>query len=103
MASAARLWVPLRSPCDIDDVRRGRGLARVRAFVDAYGLDDGGRTGLVAGVRDSHDWMVAIVREGAESGVPGFAAYWGPDAAARARRTDAWLERNTDILTAALL
>ena len=49
VASAARLWVPLRSPCDIDDVRRGRGLARVRAFVDAYGLDDAGRTGLVAG------------------------------------------------------
>jgi hypothetical protein len=102
VAAAARLWAPLRSPSDVHDVRRGRGLHRLRTLVDAYGLDDADRAGFVAAVRDSHDWMCEIVRDGAERGVPGFAAYWGPDAAARARRTDAWLERNAHAITAAL-
>ncbi|WP_232660716.1 phosphotransferase [Pseudonocardia sp. TRM90224] len=102
VAAAARLWVPLRSPADVDDVRRGRATARVRLLADAYGLDEEGRAGLVAAVRASHDWMVDIVRKGAAAGVPGFAAYWGPDAAARARRTDAWLERNAESITTAL-
>jgi len=35
--------------------------------------------------------------------VPGFAAYWGPEAAARARRTDAWLGANAGSITRALL
>jgi hypothetical protein len=56
----------------------------------------------VAAVRASHDWMCGIVRDGARRGVPGFAAYWGPDAALRARRTDAWLARNTEAIMAAL-
>ena len=40
--------------------------------------------------------------DGAAHGVPGFAAYWGPDAAARARRTDAWLAANATEITTAL-
>ena len=50
-----------------------------------------------------HDWMYALVRDGAGHGVPGFAAYWGPEAAARARRTDAWLGANAGSITSALL
>lgn len=103
VAATARLWVPLRSPADVDDVRRGRGLDRLRILADAYGLDDTDRAGFVAAVRHSHDWMCEIVRDGATRGVPGFAAYWGPGAAARARRTDAWLERNAETIAAALL
>jgi hypothetical protein len=103
LATAARLWAPLRSPSDVDDVRRGRGLHRLRVLVDAYGLDDAGREDLVAAMRDAHDWMCDIVREGARQGVPGFAAYWTPAAAERARRTDAWLERNTGAIRSALL
>ena len=103
LATAARLWVPLRSPSDIHDVRRGHCLHRLRVLVDAYGLDEGGREELVPALRDAHDWMCDIVREGARQGVPGFAAYWTPAAAARARRTDAWLERNTGAIRAALL
>ena len=85
------------------DERRERALGRARILVDAYGLDEEGRTALVEAVRVSHDWMCAIVADGAAHGVPGFAAYWGPDAAARARRTDAWLGANAAPITAALL
>lgn len=102
VAAAARLWAPLRSPSDVDDIRRHRGLPRLRILADAYRLDEAGRAGLVAAVRASHDWMCGIVRDGAARGVPGFAAYWGPDAARRAQRTDRWLEENTDTITKAL-
>ncbi|MBN9100897.1 MULTISPECIES: phosphotransferase [unclassified Pseudonocardia] len=102
LATAARLWAPLRSPSDVSDVRRGRGLERLRILVDAYGLDEQGRELLVTALREAHDWMVTIVAEGARDGVPGFAAYWTPDAAERARRTDAWMEHNTDAIRAVL-
>jgi Phosphotransferase enzyme family len=103
VAAAARLWAPLRSPSDVDDTRRHRAIARTRILVDAYGLDEAGRVGLVEAVRASHDWMCGIVADGAAHGVPGFAAYWGPEAAARARRTDAWLSANTAPITQALV
>jgi Ser/Thr protein kinase RdoA (MazF antagonist) len=103
VAATARLWAPLRSPADVADGRRGRALARTRILVDAYGLDEAGRMGLVDAVRASHDWICAIVADGAAHGVPGFAAYWGPDAAERARRTDAWLGANAAPITRALL
>ena len=102
VAAAARLWAPLRPDADIGDARRGHSLERLRWFVDAYGLDEEGRAGLVDAVRASHDWMVGVVADGAAHGVPGFAAYWGPDAAARARRTDAWLGANARPITEAL-
>jgi hypothetical protein len=86
----------------VSDVRRGRGLERLRILVDAYGLDEQGRELLVTALREAHDWMVTIVAEGARDGVPGFAAYWTPDAAERARRTDAWMEHNTDAIRAVL-
>ena len=100
---AARLWVPLRAPSDVADERRDRAIVRARILVDAYGLDEAGRLGLVDAVRASHDWMCGIVADGAAHGVPGFAAYWGPDAAARAQRTDAWLHANTAPITHALV
>ncbi len=103
VAAAARLWAPLRSPSDVDDPRRDRGIVRARILADAYGLDDADRAGFVAAVRQSHDWMCGIVRDGAVRGVPGFAAYWGPAAAARARRTDAWLAREAVVITKALV
>lgn len=102
VAAAARLWAPLRGPSDVDDARRDRGLHRLRPLADAYRLDEAGRAGFVTAVRESHDWMCGIVRDGARHGVPGFAAYWGPDAADRARRTDAWLARHTEAIDAAL-
>lgn len=102
VAAAARLWAPLRAPVDTPDVRRGRELHRMRILVDAYGLDDAGRADFVSALRDGHEWMCGIVRDGAERGVPGFAEYWTPEAAARAGRTRAWLDGYADAVAAAL-
>jgi hypothetical protein len=102
VAAAARLWAPLRDPSDVTDVRRGRELARLRLIADAYGLDDAGRAAFVPALRDSHAWMCDIVRHGAAQGVPGFAAYWTPEAQARAARARRWFDAAADTITAAL-
>ncbi len=102
VAATARLWAPLRDPEDVDDARRGRGLARVRVLADAYGLDAAGRAGLVGAVRESHDWMAALVADGAAQGIPGFVDYWTPQIRARTARARAWLEAHAEDLTAAL-
>ncbi len=86
---------------DTTDARRGRELERIRILLDAYGLDEAGRTAFFPALRDSHDWMYEIVRDGAERGVPGFAEYWTPDAAARQERTVSWFERNADAIASA--
>jgi hypothetical protein len=46
--------------------------------------------------------MCEIVRDGAARGVPGFAEYWTPDAAARQERTASWFEANADAIGKAL-
>jgi hypothetical protein len=102
VAAAARLWAPLRDPSDVTDVRRGRELHRLRLFIDAYGLDADGRAAFLPALRDSHSWMRDIVRDGAAKGVPGFAAYWTAEAAARAERARAWFDSAADDITHAL-
>jgi hypothetical protein len=102
VAGTARLWAPLRDPADTSDERRHRELARLRILADAYDLDDAGRTRLAAAATGHHEWMCELVGDGARRGVPGFTEYWTPDAQARAARTTAWLERESDRITAAL-
>ncbi|GAA2545265.1 phosphotransferase enzyme family protein [Pseudonocardia hydrocarbonoxydans] len=102
VAGTARLWAPLRDPVDTSDGRRRRELDRLRILVDAYDLDDAGRSRLAAAAAGHHEWMCALVGDGARNGVPGFAEYWTPGARARADRTRAWLERESGAITAAL-
>jgi hypothetical protein len=102
VAAAARLWAPLRDPVDTVDGRRGRELERTRILLDAYGLDDAGRALFLRALRDSHAWMYEIVRDGAVRGVPGFAAYWTPEAAARQERAVAWFDCNADAIATAV-
>jgi aminoglycoside phosphotransferase (APT) family kinase protein len=103
LAGAARMWAPLRLPADTPDERRHRELRRFRVLVDAYGLAPEHRIRLVEAVYGHHDWMYALVRDGARDGVPGFAAYWTPATAERAERARRWLEGNADALRAAVL
>jgi hypothetical protein len=102
VAAAARLWAPLRDPSDVTDLRRGRELHRLRLFVDTYGLGAADRAAFLPALRESHSWMCDIVRDGAERGVPGFAAYWTPEAQARADRTRTWFDSAADAITRAL-
>lgn len=102
VAGTARLWAPLRAPVDTGDERRDRELARLRILVDAYGLDPRDRARVAGAVVVHHEWMCALVDDGARRGVAGFAAYWTPEARERARRTRTWLEREASAIADAL-
>src|SRR6185312_4890424 len=76
VAAAVRLWSPLRSDEYITDARRGQALARLRTFVRAYGETDIDAERLIAAVAANHDWLYAVIEEGAAEGNPGFLTYW---------------------------
>ncbi|HZA05017.1 MAG TPA: phosphotransferase [Propionibacteriaceae bacterium] len=101
VADAIRLWAPLRPGRYVDDTRRGRGLERMRTFVDAYGIElDPER--LVHAVRLNHDRMYRLIEDGAEAGNEGFAAYWA-ESEQRVADTRAWYAEQHETLIKALL
>jgi Ser/Thr protein kinase RdoA (MazF antagonist) len=102
VALAARLWVPLRGDDEVADCRRGQREHRLRVFVDAYGLPEAGRRRLVDAALETHHWCYAIVRAGAERGVPGYVRYWDPVAQRRADRLQRWLAEHAAELDRAL-
>jgi hypothetical protein len=102
VATAARLWAPLRADADIADSRRGHALRRLRLFADAYGLASADRALLAEAIVPSHDWIYGIIRHGAHRGHRGFARYWTGDAVARAERSRRWYVEAAPRLRAAL-
>jgi Phosphotransferase enzyme family len=94
VACAARLWAPLRSDVDIMDSRRGRGLERLRLFVDGYGLDESDRVRVAEGVRQNYRWFRDLIRRNAASGHVAFASYWASMSAERVARTLRWFDEN---------
>ena len=103
VATAVRLWAPLRPEADIADRRRGRSLDRMRLFADAYGLDDADRERLVDAVAANHVWCMDYVRRGAENGHEWFRRRWIGGESELTDRTNAWLTRHHSALRAALL
>jgi hypothetical protein len=102
VACAARLWTPLRPARYIDDARRGRVLARLRLFVDGYGLSDDDRDQFVAAVRANHEWCYDIIGTAAADGHAGFSEYLASGAGERAERVRQWYLETADVLAAAL-
>lgn len=102
VATAARLWAPLRTEADVDDPRRGFSLQRLRTFVDAYGLDPDERARVPEAVLAAHDWIYGLVSDEARRGHEAFGAYWREGASARARRTRDWYLRARDEIAAAV-
>ncbi|GAA1609181.1 phosphotransferase [Kribbella karoonensis] len=103
VATAVRLWAPLRPDADIHDVRRGRSLGRFRRFADAYGLAGADRRRLVDAAADNHVWCMDYVRRGAESGHPWFRQRWTTGEAELTDRTNTWFKTQTEALHQALL
>jgi hypothetical protein len=102
VAGAARLWAPVRPDRYIDDIRRGRALARLRLFVDSYGLDTAGRDDLVSAVRHNHEWSYDIIDTAAANGHAAFSEYWAGGARERAEQTRQWYLDSADELRSAL-
>jgi Ser/Thr protein kinase RdoA (MazF antagonist) len=103
VACATRLWAPLRPSPYTDDVRRGRELARLRLFVDSYGLPEADRRRLVTAIQRNHEWSYDIVGTAAAHGHEGFSEYWDGGARERAERTRRWYEDTAEELRRTLL
>jgi hypothetical protein len=91
VACAARLWAPLRAELDAPEQLRGRGLERLRTFVDAYGLAAPERTRVVDAMVEAHEWCYAIVRAAVGEGHSTFTRIWRDGGRLRAERTHGWL------------
>jgi hypothetical protein len=102
VACAARLWAPLRPDPLISDARRGRGLDRLRLFVDGYGLDGGERMGVAAGVRRNYEWFHDLISTSAARGHAAFAQYWKNVSREQVEQTLRWYDDNEPNLRAVL-
>ena len=102
VATAIRLWAPLRPDADIADARRGRTLSRLRRFADAYGLDETDRGRLVDATARNHVWCMDYVRRGAETGHPWFHQRWSTGEAELTDRTNQWFTEQAEALRHAL-
>jgi Ser/Thr protein kinase RdoA (MazF antagonist) len=103
VATAVRLWAPLRPDADIADVRRGRTLTRLCRFADAYGLTEPDRLRLVDAAADNHIWCMNYVRRGAETGHPWFRQRWTTGESELTDRTNHWFKTEAAALRQALL
>ena len=102
VACAARLWSPLRDELDVPERLRGRTLARLRLFVDAYGMGRDDRERVVDAMTHAHEWCYGVVREAVAAGHEQFGRMWYRGGAARAARTRTWLGAHGDAMRTAL-
>jgi hypothetical protein len=91
VAGAARLWAPLRPGGDTPAGIRGRSLARLALFADAYGLPRAQRGELTEAMVSNHEWSYRIVSRAVAAGHEAFGAYWRAGGGPRADRTRRWL------------
>jgi Ser/Thr protein kinase RdoA (MazF antagonist) len=91
VACAARLWAPLRDELDVPEPVRGRSLARLRLFADAYGLSPRERERVIDAMVHTHAWCYDVVRDAVAQGHVQFGLNWRADGERRARRTQRWL------------
>jgi Phosphotransferase enzyme family len=102
VACAARLWAPLRDEADTPQELRGRTLARLRTFADAYGLPAQDRPRVVEAMVDAHEWCYDVVRKAVANGHETFGALWLGGGRLRAERTRTWLAEHGAQMRAAL-
>lgn len=101
IAIAARHWVPLRDPVDLDPELRELGLdqaARFRAFCDEHWLDDAARAAVVGHAGAFLDRALVAMRRRAESGLEAYVRAWEAGYPAQNRRSRAWLDAHADAL-----
>jgi hypothetical protein len=91
VACAARLWAPLREELDAPLKLRGRSLARLRMFVDAYGLPRREWARVVDATAYAHAWCYSVVRKAVADGHETFRRDWQGGGRLRADRTRDWI------------
>ncbi len=95
IAIAARHWVPMRDPVDVDPELRGLDqVVRFRAFADAHALPRRAREAVVADLGAFLDRALVSMRQRAESGLRAYVRAWEAGYPAQNRRSRAWLDAN---------
>ena len=99
IAIAARHWIPMRDPQDIDPELRGLDqVRRFRAFCDAHALDHRRRTAVVDHLGPFLDRALEAMRARAATR-PAYARVWAAGYPEQNRRSRAWLDaRRADLL-----
>jgi aminoglycoside phosphotransferase (APT) family kinase protein len=93
IAIAARHWIPMRDPVDIDPALAGLDqVARFRSFAEAHGLDRAGREGVIAHLGPFLDRALVAMRRRAESGLEAYVRAWEGGYPDQNRRSHAWLD-----------
>jgi aminoglycoside phosphotransferase (APT) family kinase protein len=93
IAIAARHWIPIRDPADIDPELAGVDqVARFRAFVDAHGLDRASREAVVGHLGPFLDRALVAMRDRADRGLEAYVRAWAAGYPDQNRRSRAWLD-----------
>ncbi|HEU4673431.1 MAG TPA: phosphotransferase [Candidatus Limnocylindrales bacterium] len=99
IAIAARHWIPIRDPVDVDRELGGLDqLARFRAFCDEHALDRRARRTVVDHLGPFLDRALVSMRLRAESGLEAYRRAWDAGYPAQNRRSRAWLDRHASDL-----
>jgi hypothetical protein len=99
IAIAARHWIPIRDPADIDSELRGLDQAeRFRAFCAEHALDRRGREAVVEHLGAFLDRALRSMRRRAESGLAAYVRTWAAGYPEQNRRSRAWLDRHRRLI-----
>ena len=100
IAIAARHWVPVRDPADVDvDLQGLNQVSRFRLFCDEHELGHGERVAVVAHLGAFLDRALVSMRQRAESGLDAYARVWEAGYPGQNRRSRAWLDLHSAVLT----
>src|SRR4051812_29567386 len=95
IAIAARHWVPIRNPVDVDpELGCLDSVHRFRIFCDEHQLDRRQREAVVERAGEFLDWALASMRARAESGLEAYRRVWAAGYAEQNRRSRAWLDHH---------
>jgi hypothetical protein len=93
IAIAARHWIPVRDPVDVDRELAGLDqVTRFHAFADAHGLDRAGREAVIGHLGPFLDRALVAMRGRAERGLEAYAQAWASGYPEQNRRSRAWLD-----------
>jgi hypothetical protein len=99
IAIAARHWIPIRDPADIDPELRGLDqVPRFRAFCDEHALDGRGRRAVIAHLGGFLDRALVTMRRRADSGIEAYVRAWAAGYEGQNRRSCEWLDRHASAL-----
>jgi hypothetical protein len=99
IAIAARHWIPMRDPVDIDpELQDLDQVRRFRAFCAEHELDRAAREAVVAHLGTFLDRALVSMRRRAESGLEAYVRTWRAGYPEQNRRSRAWLDANAAAL-----